>query len=193
MNNEESLLVCLTIVIIIIYLHRNNHKLNWDLKQVDDNVFVQKENFNEGGILLRQVVRRMNLLKNHLVNNINNYPEYIEYINLLNDNFTSNTVIRENYNESNYTSYSVNKGEQLVFCLRSRETNNLHPINLIMYVAIHEMGHMACPEIGHTPLYNRIFRFLIQEAMRINIYEFDDYSQNSQEYCGMNLHSHILN
>src|SRR5438445_471854 len=70
----------------------------------------------------------------------------------------SNVIISESSENNGYTSYSINKGEQIVFCLRSKKDNNhLHDLNLLMYVALHEMAHVACPEIGHTDLFKEIF------------------------------------
>ena len=52
------------------------------------------------------------------------------------------------------TSYTINKGEKIVICLRSKFLNEIHDINTIMYVVIHELAHVACPEFGHTPLFS---------------------------------------
>ena len=54
------------------------------------------------------------------------------------------------------TSKKINKGEEIVFCLRSIPDNKLHNINELMYVAIHEIAHVGCPEIGHTSLFKKI-------------------------------------
>ena len=62
-----------------------------------------------------------------------------------------------------------------------------------MYVAIHELAHLGCPEIGHTPLFNKIFKFFLQEAVKINLYTYINYSDEPIEYCGMVLTTNILN
>ncbi len=144
--------------------------------------------------LLYELILRMYTLREYLIKNIDNFPEYKEYINLLEVNFNKNrTIIYENNFNSEYTSYSVNKGEELVFCLRCKKDGSLHQINLLMYVAVHEMAHTACPENGHTPLFNKIFKFMLEQAVNINLYIYEDYSRNPVEYCGMNLHTNILN
>ena len=79
------------------------------------------------------------------------------------------TQIYENDIDSKYTSYSVNKGEEIVFCLRSKETHQLHSIDLMMYVALHEISHICCPEIGHTPLFKKIFAFLVNRAIELEL------------------------
>jgi hypothetical protein len=61
-----------------------------------------------------------------------------------------------------------------------------------MYVALHEMAHIACPEIGHGELFKKIFNFLTLRAIDIGLYTNDDYAQNPVEYCGMVLSSSIV-
>ena len=61
-----------------------------------------------------------------------------------------------------------------------------------MYVAIHEMSHIACPEIGHGNLFKKIFKKLVEEAIILGIYRKIDYSSQPAEYCGMILSSSIV-
>ncbi|AYV79128.1 MAG: protein of unknown function DUF45 [Faunusvirus sp.] len=110
--------------------------------------------------------------------NINNKIDYV--------------TIKESTADSEFTSYSINKGEELVFCLRSKKNGELHVINNLMYVAIHELAHIGCTEVGHTPLFNKIFQFLLKQAIECNVYRYEDYESHPIEYCGMTLNSNIL-
>jgi hypothetical protein len=99
-----------------------------------------------------------------------------------------NTVeIQESSSDSMYTSYSVNKGEILVLCLRSKKDGKIHDINDLLYVAIHELAHIGCPEIGHTDLFYKINKFLVNRAVIYKLYKYVDYSIYNRDYCGMNL------
>jgi predicted metal-dependent hydrolase len=118
---------------------------------------------------------------------INNY----KYIKMIQKKLPE-SVIKESSAKSEFTSYSVNKGEELVFCLRSRVNNKLHNINDIMYVAVHEIAHIGCPEIGHTPLFKKINKFLLERALKKGIYTFENYRKTQKEYCGITLTSNIL-
>ena len=60
-----------------------------------------------------------------------------------------------------------------------------------MYVIIHEMSHFACPEIGHGPLFQKIFKKFIEESIKIGIYVHTDFFNNPVEYCGMTINSSI--
>ena len=55
--------------------------------------------------------------------------------------------ISESTQYSKYTSYSVNKGEKIVFCIRSKKTNQLEKENILMFVALHELGHLMTKSI----------------------------------------------
>ncbi len=151
-------------------------------------------NKEQRAALLEKLINKMYILRDHLVNNIETFGDNNKYIELLRKNFNRNrTKIYETSFDSTYTSYAVNKGEELVFCIRCKPSGELHDINLLMYVAVHEMAHTACPENGHTPLFNDIFRFMLEEAVKIGLYQYDDYSRNPVVYCGMKLYTNILN
>lgn len=90
-------------------------------------------------------------------------------------------------NSSGTTSYTVNKGEMIYFCLRSKETLKLHNINELMFVAIHELAHVGCYEKQHPPIFWRTFKFLLQNAVEAGVYIPIEYYNNPFEYCGMNV------
>lgn len=104
-----------------------------------------------------------------------------------------NVIIKETPKNSSYTSYSVNKGEELFLCIRSKNTNEIHDINDLLYVAIHEIAHIGCPEIGHTNLFFKINLYLLKKAVEFNLYKFDNYNNKPREYCGINLNNTLLN
>jgi hypothetical protein len=114
-----------------------------------------------------------------------------EYIKNLIDR-TKEINIMETPADEKHTSYTINKGEKIVLCLRSKFLNNIHDINTIMYVVIHELAHVACPEYGHTPLFKKIFIFLLKQSEKINIYKSIDYRINPQDYCGMTINEFLL-
>ncbi len=140
---------------------------------------------------------------NKLVNNIISNYDSENYTNNKNDNKYIGYVrkiqkslpfvkISENPINSKFTSYSVNKGEELVFCIRDKKHFKIHNINELLYVAIHEIAHIGCPEIGHTELFNRINLYLLKKATCLKLYKYIDYNKHNKHYCGMNLTSTIL-
>jgi hypothetical protein len=100
--------------------------------------------------------------------------------------------ISETALNSSYTSYSINKGEELVFCIRNKYDYKIHNINELLYVAIHEIAHIGCPEVGHTELFKEINVYLLKKAVCYKIYRYIDYFMNNHDYCGLTLTSTIL-
>ncbi len=191
---KESILISIIVIIIYIFLFINRNNVIYIESSTGTKFLVHKDkDKQQKANLLGQLVENLYAIKNHLVKNKNKFPEYSEYIDLLSKNFNEGvTSVYETDPESNLTSYSVNKGEELSFCLRSKKTGEIHDINLLTYVGIHEISHIACPEIGHGDLFKKIFRMFAQEAINIGVYKKVDYSEVPVEYCGMVLSSSII-
>lgn len=192
---KQSILISITIILIFIFVFINSSTTLTPVKLSDGNIVMVRERFdkNHSAILLNNLIINMYNLREILINNKNNYPEYKEYIEMLERNFNKRrTKIYENKLNSDHTSYSVNKGEEFVFCLRCKKTKQLHNLNLLLYVAVHEMAHAGCPEIGHTPLYNKIFKFFLNIAKEHQIYTYENYARTPVNYCGLQLYTNIL-
>ena len=190
-----KIIICISLLIVIlyyIYIHNNNYI--FITSTLGNSYVINKDEFQNVKVeLLDKIQDNMYKLKEILINNIEKYDEYKIYILQLDRNFNKKrTQIYETDFNSNLTSYSVNKGEELSICLKSKKTGNFHDINLLMYVVIHEMAHFACPEIGHGSLFKKIFKKLVEVAIENNLYKYDDYNKNPLEYCGMELNSNIL-
>lgn len=96
--------------------------------------------------------------------------------------------ISESSPTSQYTSYSVNKGEKIVFCLRSKESEQeLHDFNTITFVALHELAHLMTESIGHTQEFWDNFRFILKNAIQKGYYQVQDFKNKPIRYCGTNI------
>ena len=97
--------------------------------------------------------------------------------------------ISETLPTSEFTAYSENKGEKLAFCLDTEKNSQgrLIDMNTLMYVALHEVSHIATKSIGHNDEFWENFKFIISEAKEINIYNPVDYKKSPARYCGMNI------
>ena len=116
---------------------------------------------------------------------------------LLVSRFNPAVITEGNNRDARYTSYSVDKGEKIVFCLRNRDENNsLADLNTLTFVALHEMAHLATNDTGadisennHSDLFWKNFKFLLETAQQpdLAIYTSQDFRQQPIEYCGMTI------
>jgi len=99
-------------------------------------------------------------------------------------------VFSENVPHSQYTAYSVNKGEELVFCLRlKKEGDKLVPLNTIIFVALHELTHIMTKTIGHEPEFWNNFAFILKIAIDECLYTSTNYITQSKKYCSIDINS----
>lgn len=91
--------------------------------------------------------------------------------------------------DAEHTSYSVNKGEKVHLCLRQREGESeaLVSENIMVFVSLHEMGHVITPSVGHGPDFWNNFAWLLKQAEAINIYQFQDFKAHPVAYCGLSI------
>jgi hypothetical protein len=98
------------------------------------------------------------------------------------------TSVKEILPTSEFTAYSENKGEKLAFCTTTtKKGNKLIDPNTLMFVAIHELGHVMTKSIGHNQEFWKNFKFLLQNAVKIKIYDPINYKKKAKSYCGMKI------
>ena len=141
--------------------------------------------------MLATVDQRIEILRSYLEKNINQYPHFRPYIQQFLTRIKGVRLV-ENPPDGKYTSFTVNKGEEIALCLRSTDTGELHDINLVMYVVLHELAHVACPEIDHTPLFKEIFVFFLNIAIKLGIYSKVNYKAHPEKYCGLTINENLL-
>ena len=96
----------------------------------------------------------------------------------------------ENDMSSNDTSYSENKGQKIVVCLRDKTKAPEYPLideNTVMFVMIHEMAHLMTETIGHTQEFWLNFKRMLHDAVKLGIYSSVNYAQKPTPYCGMTI------
>jgi hypothetical protein len=91
------------------------------------------------------------------------------------------------------TSYSENKGDRIVVCLRQKTKG--YPFveeNTVMFVMLHELAHLMTYSIGHTPEFWANFRRILNDAMACGVYQNADYNRSPVPYCGIEINSNPL-
>ena len=187
------LLVIVIIIIIIIWVIKKRKGKIYVKSHIDNKQYLVQamENKIEATRLLSIIRQRIFLLKDYFLNNMDHYPEFLPYIRQFCDR-VDNITLTENSPNGDHTSYTINKGQEIALCLRSKHGYALHDLNLIMYVVLHELSHVACPEIDHTELFKKIFIFFQQIAIKIGIYRQVNYQEDPHEYCGLTITENLL-
>ena len=181
------ILICLIVILSYrIYRDSDLFHLKCIISNIDGNTYCVRERskLELAADKLAKVNQNMKSLVEHCKNNFNSE----ERIKRLTEGFNPKKIT-ETLPTSEFTAYSENKGEKIAFCLDTEKNNKgrLIDLNTLTFVAIHELSHVATYSVGHTPEFWANFKFLLEEAEKINIYKPVDYSKNPKKYCGMEI------
>ena len=186
-NFLDIFIIIVIIIIIILYIKRQYGEVSYVKSQEDGQRYLVKK--LPDSQKAAEMLARIN--KTKLVKHvISKYPDN-EDAHRLYENFNPENV-SEGLPDAGYTSYSVNKGERLILCIRQKDSNNFVDENVAMYVAIHELAHIAISEIGHTPYFWKTFKWLLEESIEVGVYEKVDYAKYNQPYCGITLTTSVI-
>ena len=198
------------------YSHWNTEKIkSCDSNECGTfNVHHEHNDKEKAARTIQEIVRRNKILLNHLKSkyvenhfrsldpNKNNVIDVIsneaiddyirERVQQLLLNYNSDQIYEISpLNYRNLTSYTENK-RTLVLCLRKKEKNGsgeneIHDINTIMFVVIHELSHMMNNMWGHPEDYWKLFRFMLENAVEANVYKPINYQLHPVVYCGLKI------
>lgn len=177
--------IILVIVICIIFLYCISKKNIDNTKYCDKHgicVLINNDNKLE-----------FELIKSQLFN------FYLKLVDILPVKDPRTSRMRKNFNINNMfevypnntdgdTSYSINKGEEMGVCIRSgKNFYNIHNLNIIKFVFVHELAHVISLSQQHTEEFWRNFKFLLHNCYTHNLLKKIDYSTHPEEYCGMDV------
>jgi hypothetical protein len=189
--NYDNILGWIMILFIIIILYKlysdsDYFQLKCIVSTVDGDKYCVRErsNIKEASNLLAKTNVKMKKFVDYVDKKYPDKPN----IRRLVKKFNPNKIV-ETLPTSEYTAYSENKGKKLAFCLNKEKQNNNNLIdeNTLMFVALHELSHIATESIGHNKEFWDNFKFLLKEAQEAGLYNMVDYSKENTEYCGMTI------
>lgn len=175
-----GLLICLTI-----YYSSENLQLKCVISTVDGNKYCVRDRVmvHEAVDLLAKAVGKLTELVDYMAKK---YPNDKD-IQTLKRNYNPRKIT-ETLPTSELTAYSENKGEKMAFCLnKTKNTGTLIDENTLVFVGIHELSHTMTKSVGHKQEFWKNFKFLLENAVKIGIYEPVDYKKKHQSYCGMTI------
>lgn len=185
MNFVNIIIPLILLFILLIYIKKQRTEVAWVTSRVDGQQYVVQNKPDKQIAADRLAQIKQNLVK--LVSYCNQNHPKDERVQRMNLKFDPN-AIAEGTEDARYTTYTLNKGEKMVFCLRTRDyQDHIHDLNLLTFVAVHELGHIMTISEGHTEEFNKNFQFLIQQAVKCGVYSPEDYRINPRKYCGIEV------
>jgi len=179
-NISFTILILIIIFIYLIYQYHYYSNIETIVSKVDNrNYDVQIRNdAAEAADLIALVREKLVLLVNHMFKTFPSNQKVMR----LKKNFNPD-VLKEGIDNPSYTSYTVNKGEEIILCLRT--DGKLVDINVLTFVCIHELSHIGNETVGHDDAFWEFFKELLIEAINIGVYIKYDYKKSPIKYCGM--------
>lgn len=184
----DSFVVVLVLVILGVYVTNNIRDVTYVKSAVDGREYLVRRAGDASEAA--DVLARLNAKALVLISRLSETDGDDERVTRLTSRYNP-AALSEGSHESGYTSYSVNKGQRIVMCLRSRGDGKEHieDENTLMYVLTHELAHLATDDVGHTPRFWENFRFLVKRAVEHGVYKDQDYSSHPVNYCGIKIDS----
>jgi hypothetical protein len=179
------LLLFVIFISIKIYLGSESFNLKCIISTVDGNKYCVRER-NKLVMAADKLATVTDKLKKLVANVGKEYPDRTNVKRLV-EGFNPKKI-SETLPTSEFTAFSENKGEKLAFCLDTeKKGGKLIDENTLIFVGIHEISHIATQSVGHTNEFWTNFKFLLEEASKMNIYSPVDYKKKPQKYCGMTI------
>lgn len=195
MNKIDLVILSIFGFLTVFYIKHNYYnEVDYVLSSVDNRYYIVKsmDNKQAAADLLAKLNIKLLTLVNHVHVMKSSTKASDEDRRRLYDNFNPDHISEGSY-DTGYTSYSVNKGEKIILCLRSKNTpSELVKLNVLVYVAIHELGHLMTKEVGHPKIFWHNFKFLLKEAVKLKLYKKVQFADNPVDYCGIKIKSSII-
>lgn len=179
---EETLFIILFVIIIIIIISKYNKNKDVSIVKstIDNREYrvLKSDNEIEAANLLAIINKDIiKLIKSFENEKDNKYKRLVKRYNP--------ETLNENLEKNDYKAYSLNKGEEIVICIREDDNTLIKDKNTILFVIIHELSHIMTKETGHPPIFWENMNILLKKADEIGIYNLIDYNKYPTNYCGM--------
>lgn len=188
MTFGDLFIMIVMIIIVVMYVQNHYNEVEFVVSRVDQRRYLVRKlpDKQQAADYLAAINIDLQKLVDHMLAKFPDNPDAQQ----LHANYNAD-AISEGSAESGYTSYSINKGDKIVLCIRQKD-NSFVGKNIILYVAIHELAHLMTSEVGHTETFWKNFRFLLAEAIDIGVYVKVEFDKRPEDYCGIKITSSVL-
>lgn len=187
-TSADVVVLVILLVILAFYLKKQSGEVTYVTAALDGRRYLclKLPDRQEAAEHLAHLTARMLKLVNHMMALAPDDPA----VQQLYRNFDPD-AIHEGSHTSGYTSFSVSKGESITLCIRQTD-DSFVDINTVMYVAVHELGHLMTATVGHDQFFWDNFKRLLEAAMTMGLYDKVDFGSNPEAYCGIKITSSVV-
>lgn len=188
MNSLDIFIIVIISTLLIFFIKKHYGEVEYVKSSIDNRYYIVRKfaDSQEAADYLAVINLRLLKLVRHMMAKYDKSKDVLQ----LYQNYNPD-AISEGSVDSGYTSYSFNKGEKLILCIRQTNKEFVDK-NVVMYVAIHELAHIMTKEVGHTDSFWKNFKFLLEESIDIGVYEKVDFSDEPHDYCGIKISNSII-
>lgn len=184
-----NLLILLFIIIIFIHISVKEYKYEqftiYKESMINSNIY-KVQNYNKESQEAADLLGKINILikkiRNYMVLRYPNDERVIRMKNRLSD---MELVEPEHRNDE--SAYTINKGELMGLCLRSKDDKEFYDMKMMSFVVIHELAHVMSISEGHTSEFMDNFKFILKTAEEGKIYKPVNYENEPVNYCGVDV------
>lgn len=177
------LILFIMIISMLIFIQGINNELIYHISTIDNKKYLVRndDRKQESANYMARIQQKIYILMEHLKTN---FSDDIRIQRLLKKYDPDNVC--ESMKSSIYTSYSVNKGEKLVICIKEKnEQETFIDMNTLIFVVVHEIAHIMTKSIGHNKEFWDNMKFLLEHSIKLGIYTKIDYKHTPKKYCGI--------
>jgi hypothetical protein len=195
MENFNDILTVLTIAALLLIMKFNREYMNtkYVCNQLDGRcygIIADHQDHEQASMLLAQLnkfgIRFMrHLREKYILSNNKSYRK--EIFQRLLHNYNPEAIIENMPTSIENTSYVEDKGRVFALCLRKKPNNQFHDIDLIKFVFLHEMSHLASKGYGHGKEFWINFKIMLDEAYQAGLYYPKNYMKYPENYCGLHI------
>lgn len=192
------ILIIITVCIVILFQSefsmKENDTVKYQKTSQKNEYFMVQDNKNEPEWISKEVANRLSRLSDKIDKLV---------LDMYNTNFPTITIaqrlfnrwkrIRENPSglretsiEDKIAAYTINKGQELRICVRDRSKSDkiFTDENTMMFVMLHELGHLMSVTYGHNTEFKENFSAVTTRALELGLYIYEPFDKENKSYCG---------
>jgi hypothetical protein len=185
----ETFIVLVVVLIVASYIRQYYGEVEIVRSKTDGRRYIVRKlpDRQEAAEVMARINQRLIKVVSHMERKYPKDPDVQRLVRNFNPD-----ALSEGGMEVGFTSYSVNKGEKIVLCIRQSSTDAFVDENVLTYVALHELAHLMTEEVGHPKPFWTNFKRIASQAVAIGVYHKADFQAQPQAYCGIEIKSSVI-